>query len=1300
MRGEVVPAGPAVLRLYWEQSGVLSPVGRGEAARDGTFEMSLTVPTAAEIGAARVALLAEDGSPEDLASIVFDVTAAAPARIAGVLRNAAGQGVGGGVKVRVAGPDGLAVAETVTDGSGGFLFAAPPGSGQVQVMTGGYPPETVSVVSGENLNLEIDPSDLYDKPLPPVMMLSAGAVALPGGAYSGSQPVRVGDWSEVPLARLVSLKGKGQAPLHVRFWAEIQRITMPPDAPLVVVFELRKGGLAVAPQVVTDTLTTVYPEGKLNIPAFSADFNSLELTPGKLTLVVGAFTTLFTKVGWWEFPVEVVDLGQRWYSNHVKNPALKVTREDFFTLRYEFSGALPKLPSVGTPLFNEPLDLEFTTVQNRFDLGIALKERFYTHGGWWGNAEALAKLTLFSLPILDEGRTLVHQGSSLAASTYSFQPVWSIPLFGEVCIPLIGPALPDYTICGQKFGGKIGVHACLSGEVQLTSQVQSDLRLDATVAPGLKLRVPVGVELEAAVCKAVASLNPTVEVKAPIKLDPWHTPAVYWDGLCVKLSTTLDFALTCCEIGLDKSVNLFDPIKIGNCPNQASHFARLHGTGEPSMSPPRHAALACSPAGYAVAVWENYDLTAGGRVRTAPVYSVFDGRTWSEPQLMAGPEFAGWEPQIGFLDAETAVVAWTVPGDGGRRQAALAGPQPHGACDTVSDLIELGCGAVGTIVKGAKTVVSVVKKICPFCTASQAGRTGPVLMGEPSPPEVLGDGIGINVRPVLATNPANGDGVIVWLGEQEPLPGRQQALALFVSRLGRAGWSAPERLDPASNFLDLQPSLRFDREGRPAVVWLRDFDNDLRTPADRLLVFSRLEGGWSAPEALRGLPTAPWTPSLDFDQNSEPVVAFVVPAADPRTGEPLGGDGTTSTLHLARRSRAGWTAQPVGDDTRAERPVLRINPENHALVFYRAFGLAGRSLPSGEIASAVADLADAAPRWAIGPITAGRRMNWQVAADLNPLNGEPFLLWETRDPLDFAAEPELRGGPQAWATDLAFAEPGLAFSAAHPTPGQPVDLTARVVNLGLKPLGPVSFRVSFFDREPVRGAAPFATRTLRGPLAFGEELAVTAAYTPADRGWRTFYARVDVGEEVAEFDEANNQVAADWGGLAAPGAFTATPQEGADTIRLEWSSSVADSSVRYWLWRTRVRTGETELLGATFGETFADTTATAGEEYTYELVALDPTGLRSAGGVSGSVIQTQPGPLERELLTLNVVSHRGAITLTWTPLPTVQLQATDELAGARTPWRPVTGGVDRFGGVAQITLPAVQGQRFFRLALP
>jgi hypothetical protein len=67
-----------------------------------------------------------------------------------------------------------------------------------------------------------------------------------------------------------------------------------------------------------------------------------------------------------------------------------------------------------------------------------------------------------------------------------------------------------------------------------------------------------------------------------------------------------------------------------------------------------------------------------------------------------------------------------------------------------------------------------------------------------------------------------------------------------------------------------------------------------------------------------------------------------------------------------------------------------------------------------------------------------------------------------------------------------------------------------------------------------------------------------------------------------------------------------------------------------------------------------------------------------------------------------VVAFGAGVSLVWNALPEVQLQVADELAGGGTQWRSLTdqAEVEQFGGVAQVTLPAVQSQRFFRLVLP
>lgn len=1305
--GSVVPGAATTLAMYWEQDGTLRLLGRGQSGATGAFDLSLTVPADAALGIARVALVASSGVPESLSYAAFEVVAPALGRVTGFVRKASGQGAGAGLKVRLAGPDGLAVGEAVTGAAGGFSFPGlPPGSYQVQVMTGGYPPETVFLLPGKDYEVEVNSFEAHLEPIPPVYLHSVGAVALPGGSYSGNQPVQVGDWTDVPMARLVSLPGKGLAPLQVRFWAEVQRGSLAGWLPLFVRFDLLKDGQQVVPPVITDVPKTVYPDGKLNFPAITADWNSLELPPGKLTLAVSALTVfvLPIPVGHWEFPVEVVDLGQRWYAGHVKNPQLKVTKKDFFNLHYAFSGSLPKLPGVGTPLFNEPLDLEFMTVNNTFNLGIELNEWIENSGWWDATAEAKADLTLFEVPLINQSQAFTRKGATLANCTYDQVPL-TIPLFGDICVTIFGAALPHkVTLCGDLgFNGYVGVKACFSGDVTLTSRILKDLHVEATVAPGFGVALPIGAQLELLVCEATAQVVPKVKASLPIKLDPAHTPPVFWDGLCVDITAKATATLGCCDDALSVpglDFDLFDPIHIGNCPKHSGIPALMDEEDELPDAPPRRASIAYSPVGYAAAVWENFERTATGRIRTAPVYSVFNGISWSAPQFVAGPEFAGWEPRIGFIGPSEAVISWVVPDTGdGQRGAGLVGPRPHGLCDLADDVLDLGCAILGTVAKGVKVVVAVVESLNPFSLAATAGAAQPALMGQPFPPLVLADGPGWNLRPVLAANPANGDAVVMWLREQEPTPGGQRLLALYYSRLGPDGWSALQRVDPGSHFLDFQPSLRFDRQGRPAVVWVRDLDGDLGTPADRSLVFSRLGAAWSLPETLVSLPPAPWTPSLDFDQNNQAVVAFVVPATHPRTGELLGGDGTLSTLQVARQFGLKWLPQAIGHGIRAERPVVRVTPDNHALVFYRAFDLPGAANPAGEIASAVASLEPSEPRWSTGPISTDRQHNWQVAAEVNPANGQPLLVWEARDPANAAAEPELLGGLQSWAVDLAFGDQGLGFSQPHPTPGVAVEVTARVVNRGLKPLAAASFQVSFYDGDPDRGVAPFATRTVQGSLGFGQELPVAATYTPTDRAWRTFQVVVDADDAVPESDEANNRAAMAWGGLAAPADFNAVPVEENGSVRLQWTPPVADGLVRHWLWRTRVRTGETELLGATRDGQFTDTTATPGEDYIYRMVVVDARDVRSTASATGAVTVPAVTP-DPGLLRLNFIAFGGALTLTWTGLPAVQLEATDDLAGARTVWQPVTDGINRFGGVAQITLPAVQGRRFFRLVLP
>lgn len=1307
VRGVVTPPAVVELRLYWEQAGIMRVIGRGRSAPDGSIDLGMAVPADAEVGTVRVAALVVGGGTEDLAGADFSVVAPAPGRVRGRVRNAAGQSAGTGIGVRLLGSDGLPLMTTVTDAAGGFDFAgAPPGNHQVQVMSDGYPPFGVEVVSNGELALTFDPANVFLPELPPVRLMGAGAVALPGGAYAGKEPVKVGDWVDVPMTRLVSMKGKGLAPLQVRFWAEINKVTLPAEAPLLVVFNLRKGGNPVVSPVVTTIRQTIYPSGILDVPAFVADFNSFELPPGKLTLVIGVFTSGFAEVGRWEFPVEVVDLGKRWYSGHVKSPKLTVTQQDFFQLRYAFEGTLPDLPGFGTPLFKEDVKIKSLALKNEFHLGINLKERFFTGGAWEGTATALANLTLFSAPVLNESKPLIRSGSTLASSKYAFAEPWTHSLGPEICVPVVGVALPKpIDLCGLKFGGFVGVQACVGGQVVLNAHTESDLRLVATVTPSLNLGVPVGAELYVAVCRAEATLRPNLEIQAPIRLDPSHHPPVYWDGLCLKISTEADVSLLCCgDVGFGSvDVNLFDPFDVPKGCSASGHLQALAGhSPESRWAPPRHASIAYSPAGYALAVWDHWERSADGSwVRVAPVQSLFDGTRWHEPRFLAGPGFTGWEPQVGFLDERRALVIWSEPaGVAANSALGVAGPRLQGLdCSLIEPILDIGCAVLST---GVKVVGTVVDSVCDWFGCGEPALQNGAARGSDirTSAEVIADGAAWNLRPVLATDPANGSAALLWLRDQTSVPEAKTALGLYASRWSGRSWTTPERVGPVSTAYDLQPSVRFDPQGRPAAVWLRDLDGDLDTAADRTLVFSRFDGQWSSPETIAPLPVGPWTPSLDFDSSGQPVVAFVAAPVDPESGMVRGGDGSLSTLHVTRRKVGGWLSQAVGGGVRAERPIVRVRADDQALVFFRGFGAAGRPQPAGVIASAVANLVEAEPRWTVGSLTAAGPMNTGVAAEINPTNGAPLLLWETRNTRDPNLEPELRGGLLPWAVDLAVEHSGIEFSESHPTPRRPVELTIRVVNRGLRPVAAAGFRVDFYDREPGRDVPPFATQQVQGPLGFGDETVAMARYTPTDRGWRTFHILVDGSDVVLESDEANNRVSRTWGGVAPPAEFGAAPIEGGGGIRLAWTSPIADGPLRHWIWRTRLRTGESEWVGATSGEAFTDSDLAPDEQYTYRIVTEDGDGNRSSPATLPFATAEVVPTADPEDLRLQVVSFRDRVMLSWNALPGVQLQTSEALKGRATQWAEVTANMDRLGGLAQVTLPAVQRQRFFRLMRP
>lgn len=1296
LRGGVAPENTSV-RAFWDQAGRTRPLGDGTVAADGTFGFEVTVPTAAASGLMSVGVVGLGSGDNEFAWTEMNVLPAAAAGLTGVLG-----GGEAGVEVRLLNREGNVLAQAVTGPDGGFAFGnLPAGDFTVQPEAGEYPPGKATLGVGEQQNVMLAPIDLSK--MPPVMLVGLGAIALPGGSYPGPDPVQVGYWGDVPFARLLSLPGKGRPPLNVRVWARVQQTLTSPEGEIEVVFRVLKGSKRV--RTLPATQGTVFGQSPFNFQAWRADFNSLELPQGPLTLEVAVRPVVVRGnppvLGEWQYPLEVTDFGPRWYAGAVKDAGLKVGREDFYRLRYEFTGAVPAGPGIGTPLFDEPMDLEFVTLDNRFDLGIALKERFTSDGAWWGQATGKAGLTLFGVPVFEQTLPFAGPfGASLVQSGYQLEPPLQLPLPAGLHLPVWGAGLPTpIHVCGFSFHGQVGIFLDLAGSVSLNSSIHSDLRVDATLTPGIDLALPTGASIEAGPCEATAQITPAIFVGAPIVLDPWGSPPVSWD-VCVQLSGKANASLSCCGIGFGKSVDLFDPIKAGDCPGVAQ--SALNNAEPPAFAPPLNASLAFSPAGQAAAVWENYARGDGEWLRSAPLISFRRDGVWDAPQPVATEDFAGWEPQVAWLDDRRVVVTWVCHHSAGRgtlrRSTGLAQAGPTGVCDTVSTALDLGCSLIGGAVD---VVVGVFDSIfAARLDGSASGATPELRMIGPGP-VFLTDDEWFDGRPVLASDARSGEALLVWLREQDPAGPTQRPLALYFVSMTPDGWTAPSRLDPDATTLDIQPSVRFDRNGVPAVVWLRDGDGNLGTALDRRLMMSspgRL-GFWSAPSEIPGLPDAAWTPSLDFDLANDPVVAFTAPPVPGEDGVMLPAAGMLSAVHVARRRGGEWSEEPVGAGLTGERPVARVGPDNRAMVVFRGFGLPGRAWSLGAAVAATADLSSDSPVWNTGRLGAGANRESRLAAEFDPETGEPLILWEERDPLVPESAPELREDAPGWLPDLAVAQGGLTVSNPHPNPGELVTLALTFSNQGLAPLGTETFEVHFFDREPLRGTLPFATAVLQGPLGFGEAMVATARYVPADRLPRTIHALLDGTGTVSEMDESNNAATVALGGLPPVVNLAVTAPPGGGRVELEWENPITDGSVQHWIWRARTAQGPFELVGGTTDTRFVDQWRLEAGEFIYQVVTLDPSGARSNAALSAPVNPPGPPPPDGGQLRLAVFRHAESITVTWTDAWDAELEISDALVGPGTRWSTETDGILRVGGSASLTTPLSGMPRFFRLAV-
>jgi hypothetical protein len=1203
-----VGAGTAGVRILWDDGVGLRGLAEGPVATDGSYSLTLPVPSDAAPGNTQVCALASGPGALglDIACTGFTVLPTTPGGIAGQVINASGGAVVG-AQVLLSTKADLPVERTLTDANGryGFLDLTP-GTYTLRVLAAGtyFPPLQREVQTGRQTTALHRPGDASS--IPDVSVVQAGSIALlPQRVYVKDPPGS--SW----FARFGSVQGRET--LTVRFFATLLFLRTSPGP---VLFSIRQG-----PELIDSTLIAapgrVLDESPFNTLADSyfADFNVSELPPGDLVLRISEYDpasgTEANVID--EEHIQLVDLAGRWLSGRVKDPAVSISADSPTRVAYHFSGLLPDESLAFN--FNQSIDLPYdVTLENKATLDIPIEETFYSDDTWSGKATGRAQLKLLGYDLLgnDSGHPYAGpSGDDFAAATYHLDPPIDTPLLEEECAPIpflsfeyhysVDTCLVD---CSVEVGIRAGVFICIAVSAREQSTIEPDLKFTAQVVPDATVSVPIKVEVDAVVCSGDADVTPRADASLQISYDPdfgsCPLDCARFDNPCLDITASAHYQVSCLSITLKEGDSGLGHLTYG-CEGSSASAAQGVQSADRISDDHKAPAVAADRSGHALAVWKQNDSSDPARPDIHVYFAYHDGMDWSTPQRLTQDAALVDSPQVAFLHPDAAVAVW--------QQSSLGFDAAVAASDAA-------------LVSSSDLYYAVWD-----------GQT----WSAPAP--ITTDDV-LDTKPVLAGDLRSGSLALAWLrANAAPQPDQKPLSLSFATFDGH--WSAPALIDPQSTALDRQISLAFDSQGHAHAAWLRDLDGDVGTSEDRQILLSDFDGSaWSTPAVVPNLPPGAYTPSLTLDPSDNPIIAFVVPAVQPDSGRLGTGDGNNSQLYAAHRTSDGWQIMQVGDKTYAERPVVRVSGDNQAVLMYRRFGTATDVHLTGDLATAVADLNHPVPAFTTGFLTADGAANWQVAFDIDAQTNNSFVLDVKQAASGGAALARAThaGGTMRtktlspgtatvtsllvpYAVDLSVAPGDITFSEGHPLGGFTVTISATVRNLGLKALTDQTVaNVNLYDGNALIGRRRIATS-----LPFNSSTTVSLPYTLPRGGLHEIRVVVDEENVVSESDETNNEATALLGEPPPPlhlSGFILPGSNRKPTLR--WDPPATEGIAGYRVYRSLTSGSGYELVGGATATSFVDALAIPDMTYRYVVAAIDDVDVRSPFSNEATVLVAPP----------------------------------------------------------------------------
>ena len=899
--------------------------------------------------------------------------------------------------------------------------------------------------------------------------------------------------------------------------------------------------------------------------------------------------------------------------------------------QYILTGQLTKdLPDVPAflPIKGDTPEIPFLgKIENHLDASVLVTETFNSWlGSWSAQAGFTSEMAVMCLSAFSGDDCWQVKSLNLTASPASGQ----VSTAGHASFPANYNA-PPINLFSKEFGpwevysgiiasywGVVNVHLSIDFGVltyaDVTPGFGEALGPQVTLTPGANLNGTISLWVDILLGLASAGVDgmPSLCLSWPMTLkadlnDPVDIASAPDVGFKLTGRVWAEVAFWSAEFGP------FDIFSYGNCGPAARIFSPASDAPPSVLAAP---AVTSDGYGGTMATWVHNTSNDPAHV-VGVLYSTYsDGANWTAPESVAGSQtFLVTDPAVAFADYGEVLAVYT------SNDPAATAPM------TWTDVAE-----------------NTYSQKMSYSRWNGQSWTAPATI-----PADDAQGRG---RVALAGDPAHQRALAVWLKQNITAGKKRWQMEFSVFNAVNDTWSTPALVAvPPLDSVDAEVSLAFDSQGLATAVWVRqagvEASSVITSPFtkndQRTLIIATWDPAtpltWTVNISPAGLPKGALMPSLGFDENDRPVLAYALYQKD-RDNVTATGLGNANKLGYAVGSTTnkqvkrlgaqalGWDAHVAPNIRGVEQPRVVALPQQQAAIVFRGFGAPGTPEYAGAAMVATLDLQSldlvlsepaaitegngwmfaATTTRKASALSGGIRSGLTVVGAYNLANQTVNARMSGAEVANISlAADRVYATQVSIMPDLSVASDDFTVSETLPLSGTLVPFNITVRNLGLaRNAQPVTVEL-IQDLNSTREKV-IVTGTVPAQLMFNGQYTFSGLWL-AMGGFHQLTARVHppINDDL---DSTNNETTITIGQPATPTGLAGSVNSRDRSLGLSWWPISGPAFEHYRIYRA-MGTGTLERLTDTFDPWYTDHAITPGITYRYAVSAVSAAGVES-----------------------------------------------------------------------------------------